>query len=695
MGYLFSGPVVIQPISKSWSLRLLSAAIAYAALMNLTHDHFAHLIGESWDLFLDAGMLVVFLLAVFQFVVRPLSAAADSYRGLATSVLENARDGVVVFNTSGGIEASNPAAERLLGWSKEELAKESVARMFTPSGELGWSEDAERNFFSSLLASIGGTVETFALQRNGNALPVEVSVFEIDFLGKRRLCAMIHDISERKRAEEALQVSEERFRQVAESAGEWIWEVDAEGLYTYSSPVVEKILGYTPEELVGKMHFYDLFASEVRDEYKAGALSAFARKESFGGFVNPNIHKDGKTVIFETNGVPVLDATGTLLGYRGADLDISERKQAEDALRQAEAKYRIVADNTYDWEFWVNPQGRFEYCSPSCKRVTGYDPGEFTANSELLGSIVHPDDRARFDLHRQTTKEGVSSDEMEFRIVRPDGKVRWITHVCQPVFDQEGVFIGTRGSNRDTTDRKRSEDALRESEATLRSITESAQDAIVMTDPEGRISYWNPAAERIFGFGPDEALGRSLHELLVPARFHAARDAAFPEFQKTGSGNALGKTLELRALHKGGQEFDVALSLSGVQIDGAWHAVGIVRDITKEKRLEQEVLKQTAQEKQLEGIHQAAITLQHEINNPLAGVLGLAELLHLQLPGIIENLSAEKGKTLQGSVSEIIALSNRIAGVVRKLREVYNPILTLHPVDADYSAEMIDLHVSD
>ncbi len=142
------------------------------------------------------------------------------------------------------------------------------------------------------------------------------------------------EIVERQKAENALRKSEERFKQVSESAGDWIWEVSAEGLYTYSSPVIEKLLGYKPEEIVGKKYFYDFFAPEVKEEFKKAAFEAFNRKEKFSGFVNPNIHKNGSTVILETTGTPILDDGGNLCGYRGADRDITERNKAQQRQTQ-------------------------------------------------------------------------------------------------------------------------------------------------------------------------------------------------------------------------------------------------------------------------------------------------------------------------------------------------------------------------
>ena len=157
---------------------------------------------------------------------------------------------------------------------------------------------------------------------------------------RKRISELEEAAKRHKQVEKALRESEERFRQVARSAGEWIWEVDADGLYTYSSPVVEKILGYKPEEIVGKKHFYDLFHPEDREGLKKAALQTFVKRESFHSFVNRNITKKGETVWFSTSGVPMIDEKGNLLGYRGSDTDITERKKTEEALRESEQKFR-------------------------------------------------------------------------------------------------------------------------------------------------------------------------------------------------------------------------------------------------------------------------------------------------------------------------------------------------------------------
>jgi len=131
-------------------------------------------------------------------------------------------------------------------------------------------------------------------------------------------------------------------------------------------------------------------------------------------------------------------------------------------LRGSEAKYRIVADNTYDWEFWRSPDGRFLYVSPSCERITGYKPVDFDADPSLMLRLLHPEDRSAFDRHHREDfcGESASVAEMEFRIIAADGTQRWIDHVCSSAYDEAGRFVGKRGINRDITERKKAEAEL-------------------------------------------------------------------------------------------------------------------------------------------------------------------------------------------------------------------------------------------
>jgi PAS domain S-box-containing protein len=142
------------------------------------------------------------------------------------------------------------------------------------------------------------------------------------------------DISHQIESEAALKESEERFRQVAAISGEFIWEIDVAGLYTYASPSVKLILGYTPEELVGKKHFYDLVIPSVRKQLKAATLQLIADRQSFRHLPKSNVSKSGKIVHMECSGAPVLDPDGNLAGCRGTDTDVTGRRRAEREIAQ-------------------------------------------------------------------------------------------------------------------------------------------------------------------------------------------------------------------------------------------------------------------------------------------------------------------------------------------------------------------------
>ena len=147
--------------------------------------------------------------------------------------------------------------------------------------------------------------------------------------------------------------------------------------------------------------------------------------------------------------------------------EIAGRKRFEEELRQSENKFRTVADFTYDWEYWIDPEGGLLYVSPSCERITGYSTKEFKENSDLLVSIIHPDDRTEFLRHLKKEIKSDSLSHIDFRIISQDGEERWISHLCQPVLDTDGKSLGRRASNRDITKRKQLEAAIRQERGEL------------------------------------------------------------------------------------------------------------------------------------------------------------------------------------------------------------------------------------
>jgi len=242
------------------------------------------------------------------------------------TLVRTTTDAVTVTDLQGTMTEVSPRAVQLYGYeAPEDLVGKSAFELIAPEDQT----KALANLKLTLKEGFIRLAEYTFLRKDGTRFVGEFdsAVIKDADGGPRGFIATTKDVTERKRAEEALKRSEQRFRDIAEHASEWIWEVDANGIYTYSSPVIKRILGYEPEEVLGK-HFYDLFPLEGRDEAKEAAFDIFATKQPFRNHRNRNIHKDGHEVVLSTSGVPILDDDGSLMGYRGADADITRECDA-------------------------------------------------------------------------------------------------------------------------------------------------------------------------------------------------------------------------------------------------------------------------------------------------------------------------------------------------------------------------------
>ncbi|MFH1032557.1 MAG: PAS domain S-box protein [Chloroflexota bacterium] len=196
--------------------------------------------------------------------------------------------------------------------------------------------------------------------------------------------------------------------------------------------------------------------------------------------------------------------------------EISERKEAEEALKKSEETFRIVPNFTYDMEHWRGQDNRFVYISPSCWRITGYSDTEFMQNPDLYFNIVHPDDRGRVETHVRGNQNSLETCEMEFRITRRDGQERWISHVCQAVVDTQGNPLGRRASDRDITERKEIEEALRISEKRYRTYVEVTGELGWTTNVNGEVVEDTPSFRRFTGQSYEEVKGWGWSNALHP-----------------------------------------------------------------------------------------------------------------------------------------------------------------------------------
>jgi len=215
-----------------------------------------------------------------------------------------------------------------------------------------------------------------------------------------QMCGLCRDITKHKLADRAIIEIEERFRQVADNAGVFIWEVDTGGLYRYCSSASERTLGYPPSELVGRRHFYDLFPPDRRERQKEAFLSLFEHREPFHGFANAYLHRNGSTVILETTGSPLLDEDGGLSGYYGVDRDITERMLHETQMQRHNAYLEALHETALGLMRRTDLTGLFQAIVQWATRFTDsdegwiaiHDPGddhfEFTAAIGPLASQI-------------------------------------------------------------------------------------------------------------------------------------------------------------------------------------------------------------------------------------------------------------------------------------------------------------------
>ncbi len=216
-------------------------------------------------------------------------------------------------------------------------------------------------------------------------------------------------------------------------------------------------------------------------------------------------------------------------------------EQTLPKLKESEKQYRLLADNTLDWVFWLAPDDRLVYISPSCKRITGYEAEEFLKDPKLLFKIIHPEDRSTFDDHRRFMHKAKAHGEEEFRILCKDGKTRWISHACHAVYDDDGQYAGILSSNCDTTDRRQVEDKLnaidqqtQKSENQVKALINAVTESFFVMDINGRVLFANETTAKRLGTDLDSLIKKHKIYDLLPPDVAASRKRYLADVQKTG-----------------------------------------------------------------------------------------------------------------------------------------------------------------
>ncbi|MDQ1240097.1 MAG: Histidine kinase, partial [Thermodesulfobacteriota bacterium] len=413
----------------------------------------------------------------------------------------------------------------------------------------------------------------------------------------------VSDITQSKLLENALLLSEERFRSLCEAMGDGvaIFRAKKDGedfVFLDFNKAAEEIEQISRSQVIGRS-VLEVFP-RVRE---FGLFDVFQRVWRTGNAERypTTEYKDNRIQGWRDNYVYKLPSGEIVAVYS----DETARITAAEASKNTQERLDLVLKGA-DLGFWDLDMVRGSaVVNERAANIVGYRLDEVEPTLDFWQTLLHPDDIQHSLSALEDHLAGhTDSYESEYRVRAKSGEYRWVLARGKIMErDTGGRALRITGTFQDISDRKKAEEDTRESERRFRSIASSVFDAIILIDDKGEMSFWNSAAERIFGYNSSEVMGKDVHELLAPPEYHAAYRSAFKDFIVSGRGNAIGKTTELVARRKDGEEFPIELSLSSFQMGGHWHAAGVVRDIKERKRVEeQEKLLSTAIDQAAEAV---------------------------------------------------------------------------------------------
>ena len=383
----------------------------------------------------------------------------------------------------------------------------------------------------------------------------------------------------------ALQASEQRFKTAFEQSPTGLAISGADGRYLAVTPALCEMLGYTEAELLGLDYFAlthpddRALSRERAEQLRDGKLDAYRITKRY-------LHRNGRSVWVELSVAAVRDEAGAILQLMSQAQDITERKLAQDSLTESVAMLEAAQEigDIGTFVSWLAPEraGKDE-CSKGCLRIFGRDEAAF--DSETFEQSIHPDDVERVRASKREAVETGSTYDSRHRIIRPDGAIRWIHERAVAERDADGAPLRLVGVLRDVTDETLAGDALRASEARNAAVIEAAVDGLVITDAESNVTGFNPAAERLFGYQREEALGRNLRSLVVPKRFQAAHLSALLAHLETGDRHYLDRRIEMILHRADGSELPAEVSISRFEVDGLPNFSASIRDLSDRDQL--------------------------------------------------------------------------------------------------------------
>ncbi|MGD0857038.1 MAG: PAS domain S-box protein, partial [Dehalococcoidia bacterium] len=475
----------------------------------------------------------------------------------------------------------SPSVERLLGYKVDEL----IGRQFEELNVLA-PESVPIAYENLKTILAGGRVESSEYQfiaKDGTRKYGEVSGAPLFHDNKLiGIISVARDVTERKRAQEALRASEEMFKNIVEHSNEIFFVQDNKRNFSYMSPQIETISGYSREEL--SIKWREFFTDNpVNSESQQYAEEAIRTGERQPAYEYEFYKKDGSTILFEVNETPIKDMDGNFLGFVGVARDITEHNKIEKALIRSESKYRSLVESGGAGIATVDMGGQISFANDALCRMTGYSKEEVLMKQFI--DFVHPEDKENtLKLFTEAVDGRGLTGYVQFRLVCKDGKVRWFyTNPTEMVLNDQ--IVGFTAILQDITVRKNTEEALLESEEKYRSVIENANEGILVVQ-DGQFKFAN---DRLIGFSKytREEARRIAEDSFANLLYPDDKEMVLQNYLKRRSGEPAPTQYELRWVDKDGWLRWADIRVSEFLWEGKPASLCFIMDITDRKRSEQ------------------------------------------------------------------------------------------------------------
>jgi PAS domain S-box-containing protein len=646
---------------------------------------------------------------VFRDVTEQRRAQQD--RARLAAIVEYSGDAILTKDLKGIISTWNDSAQKLFGYEATEIIGKPVTELIPPEFLRQEEEIIER----LTQGQSSEWLETVRVTKDGRRISVLLTTSPLKnadgaIIGASKI---IRDITDLVKAREDLVREKELLATTLTSIGDAVIVTDDQGKVTFLNHEAERLTGWASDEASGRPlnEIFHIINERTRQPVE-NPVEKVIRMGGVVGLANHTvlIAKDGREIPIDDSAAPIQRLGRPLFGVVLVFRDFTERKLAEQALREREERFQTMADHA-PVMIWVSGTDKLcTWFNQQWLEFTGRTMEQELGNGWAEG--VHRDD---FDRCLKTYIESFDARQpfsMEYRLRRHDGDWRWLIDSGTPTYERNHVFTGYIGSCIDVTDRKLVEEALRESEARLAGLIDSAMDAVVAVDAEQRIMLFNPAAEQMFGCAASDVLGSSL-DRFIPTSLREKHRQHIEDFGATGAtSRRMGALGTLSGVRTSGDEFPIEASISHLTVAGQKSFTVILRDITERKLAETEREGSLRAEQELRVAAEEANRLKdeflaimsHELRNPLNVILGYSELFLLseqikQSPQLQRMGQAVKRNALTQSrlIRDLLDLSRLRSGkislnceTVSSLTAVNNAVET---VRADAEAKQITIDV--